>query len=316
MSEFENDGLTITQRVDKGREEGYEEGLRLEREKTMLKNAITMAKLMGKSFEESLRLLQAGDSDGETSTDGTSHTGRGEPESDDQAIALCAAERGRKLGREDSLIKCANAMATGFSGTPWDVLQILKDGESRGEYASGLKNNNSPLARRVAREVMFRDARILSKILGKSVEESFQILRFGGDDEAQEALKDMLPRDIDLGAGDIDAYEQFSREEFGSYEAVPHFVWSEIHRYVSQKESTIYSKAYDEAYASSHVKSFAKSYAQSFTNAYMASSVETRIKCVYIMSERCNVPVCYFLNYAMGVVYQGPDKIPSVFYEM
>ncbi|WP_289743381.1 hypothetical protein [uncultured Duncaniella sp.] len=316
MSEFENDGLTITQRVDTGREEGYEEGLRLEREKTMLKNAITMAKLMGKSFEESLRLLQAGDSDGETSTDGSSHTGRGEPESDDQAIALCAAERGHKLGREDSLIKCANAMADSSHRTPWDILQILKDGYDRGEYASGLKNNNSPLARRVAREVIFRDARILSKILGKSVEESFQILRFGGDGEAQEALKDMLPRDMALNGEDIDAYEQFSREEFGSYEAVPHFVWREIHRYVSAYESSVYRKAYNEAYASSPVKSFAKSYAQPFTDAYIASSVETRVKCVYIMSERCNVPVCDFLNYAMDVVYQGPDKIPSVFYEM
>lgn len=152
MSEFENDGLTITQRAEKkGREEDYEEGLSLEREKTMLKNAITMAKYMGKSFEETLRILQADDGDGETSIDGSSHTSRGEPENDDQAITLCAAERGRKLGIEDSLIKCANAMADSSHRTPWDILQILKDGYDRGEYASGLKNNNSPLARRVER---------------------------------------------------------------------------------------------------------------------------------------------------------------------
>lgn len=162
---------------------------------------------------------------------------------------------------------------------------------------------------------MFRDARILSEILGKSVEESFQILRFGGNGEVQEALEDMLPRDMTLNGEDIDAYEQFSQERFGCSEAIPHFVWSEIHRYISQKESTIYRQAYNEAYASSPVKSFAKSYAQSFAEAYIVSSVETRVKCVYIMSECCNVPVCDFLNYAMDVVYQGPDKIPSVFYE-
>ncbi|WP_289743379.1 hypothetical protein [uncultured Duncaniella sp.] len=77
MSKFENDGLTITQRAEKkgreegeqtgyerGREEGREEGRREEHEKTMLENARTLAKLMGKSFEEALRLLQTGSDDG------------------------------------------------------------------------------------------------------------------------------------------------------------------------------------------------------------------------------------------------------------
>lgn len=51
MSEFENDGLTITQRVEKkGEQKGYD--------KAKLEDARTMAKCMGKSVEEALRLLR------------------------------------------------------------------------------------------------------------------------------------------------------------------------------------------------------------------------------------------------------------------
>lgn len=67
MSKFENDGLTITQRAEKkGEQKGYHKGY----DTAILKSARTMAKCMGKSVEEALRLLQADDDDdgGETTT--------------------------------------------------------------------------------------------------------------------------------------------------------------------------------------------------------------------------------------------------------
>ena len=51
MSEFENDGLTITQRAEKkGEQKGYD--------KAKLEDTMTLAEYMGKPFEEALWILR------------------------------------------------------------------------------------------------------------------------------------------------------------------------------------------------------------------------------------------------------------------